>query len=177
MSTISLRDWQAPHISPTATLKLPASLCSHNPLWRWGSHFHCKGRGCRITRAIYRATKKCWGPGCVSTGSNKEVFLLFETLDVAFVAVVLALSVFLRLSFVYMGPDEIKQFCTVFKEGAASDCFRQHLFCFSICTQALALPESSESDIKMFLSNPSSQALNLPARSKLRMGCFQVHIW
>lgn len=53
----------------------------------------------------------------MSTGLNKEVFLPFETLDVA---VVLAFSVFLMLSFVYMGLDEIKQ---VFKEGSASDCF------------------------------------------------------
>lgn len=132
MSTISLRDWQAPHISPTATLKLPTSLCSHNPLWRWGSHFHCKGpdwrRGCRITRAIYRVTKKCWGPGYVSTGSNKEVFHLFEIIDAAFVAVVLALSVFLMLSMVYMGPDEINN-------SAQSSCRGPFLTVFdSVCS-------------------------------------------
>lgn len=93
------RLWQAPHISPTATLKLQLLFL---PI------IHCDGeghistargsdwrRGCRITRAIYRAIKKCWGSGYVSTGSNKEVFLLFETLDVAFVAVVFgSVSVF-----------------------------------------------------------------------------------
>lgn len=127
MSTISLRDYDRPHTSPllrhsnSQLLFVPIIHCDgegristvRGPDWR---------RGCRITRAIYRATKKkCWGSGYVSAGSNKEVFILFETLDVA---VVLALSVFLMLSMVYMRPDEVKRCCAIFKEGSVSDCFR-----------------------------------------------------
>ncbi|ROL52750.1 hypothetical protein DPX16_21176 [Anabarilius grahami] len=139
MSTISLRDYDRPHTSPL--LRHSNSQLLFVPI------IHCDGegristatgsdwrRGCRITRAIYRATKKVLGLWMCPQGQTKRSLSFFETLDVA---VVLALCVFNVVHGIHAARRK-----------------------------GWPLPGSSESDIKMFLSNLSSQVLNLPAHTE-----------
>lgn len=95
------RPWR---IFPAATLKLSACLCSHNPPWRWGSHFHRKRprpeEGLPDHTGHLRATKKCRGPGCVSTGVKQRGLYPFWYTWCCFCSFCLARSVFSRSSVV-----------------------------------------------------------------------------
>lgn len=133
------RLWQAPHILPAATLKLSACLCSHNPLWLRGSHFHHKRprleEGLPDHTGHLRATKKCWAPVCVSTGVKQIGLYPFFTLDVVFVAFV-SLSLYFQYFVVDTGLQKIT-------EGLIL-CFQLYLFSM--------LSDSAQSDIQTYLS-------------------------